>query len=64
MIEQMGLKGARSLKIPGVKEENKNDRELRTDIDQIIDENTYPEDKNIITDEGSRGGVADWKEST
>ena len=43
MFEQMGLKGARSLKIPGVKEENKTHREHRADIDQIIDENEYPE---------------------
>ena len=36
MVEQMGLKGGRSLKIPGVKEEKKTDRELRADIDHII----------------------------
>ena len=33
----MGLKGAKTLKIPGVKEEKKCDRELREDIDMIID---------------------------
>ena len=42
MIEQMGLKGAKQLKIPGVKEEKKSDRELREDIDMIIDKITSP----------------------
>ena len=64
MIEQMGPKGARSLKIPKVTEENKTDRELRADIGQIIDENKYPEENNIITHEGTRGGVDNCKQST
>ena len=42
MIEQMGQKGGRSLKIPGAKEEKKSDRDLQGDIDQIIDENIAP----------------------
>ena len=42
MIEQIGLKGAKLLKIPGVKEEKKSDRELREDIDMITDKNEYP----------------------
>ena len=42
MIEQIGLKGARSLKIPGVKEK-KSDRELSADIDQIIDVSNNPD---------------------
>ena len=42
VIEQMGMKGGRSSTIPGVKEANKNDRELQEDIDQIIDENLHP----------------------
>ena len=48
MIEQMGLKGARSLKIPGVKEEKNIDRELRVVIDHIIDVNNNPDDNNIV----------------
>ena len=40
MIEQMVFKGAKSLKIPGVKEEKKSERELGADIDNIIDDNT------------------------
>ena len=39
MIEQTGLKDARLLRIPGVKEEKKSERELRADIDNIIDQN-------------------------
>ena len=46
-IEQMGLKRAKSLKIPGVKEEKKSERELRADIDHVIDRNNNP-DHNII----------------
>ena len=46
MVEQMGFKGGRPLKIPGVKEEKKNDRELRADIDHIISENNYS-DQNM-----------------
>ena len=64
MIEQMALKDAKSLRIPGVKKEKKTDREVRADIDQIIDENTYPEENNIIRDEGFRGGVDNRREST
>ena len=55
MIEQIGLKGAKSLKIPGVKEEKKTDREPRAVIDHIIYESQYPEENNIIRDEGFRG---------
>ena len=50
MIEQMGLTGAKTLKIPGVKEEKKSVRELREDIDMIIIKNEYPYENNIITD--------------
>ena len=49
------------MNIAGVKNETKNNRELRADIDQIIDENEYPEENNIITDRGFRGGVDNWK---
>ena len=42
MIEQMGPKGAKPLKIPGIREEKKSDRELREDIDMIIEKNGYP----------------------
>ena len=52
MIEQMGLKGVRQLKIPGVKEEKKSDRELCKDIDMIIDKNEFPYENNIIKDTG------------
>ena len=41
MIEQMGLKGGRPLKIAGVKEEKKIDREVRADIDHIISKNKH-----------------------
>ena len=64
MIEQMSLKGARSLKIPGVKEEKKTDRELRADIDQSIDENERSEENNLSTDGGFPGGVDNRREST
>ena len=47
MIELMGLKGARPLKITGFKEEKKTDRELHEDIDHIIAENEYPHE-NVI----------------
>ena len=50
MIEQMGLKGGRSLKIPGVKEEKKTSREPRADIDHILSENEYPEQSMINTE--------------
>ena len=54
----MGFKGARLLKIPGVKEEKKNDRELRADIDHIISENNYSDlnmnsEQNTINTEGA-----------
>ena len=49
MREQMGLKGAKTLKMPGIKEEKKSDRELREDIGMIIDKNEYPYENNIIT---------------
>ena len=45
MIEQMGLKGLKQLKITGIKEEKKSDRELREDIGMIIDKNEYPYEK-------------------
>ena len=48
MIEQMGLKEAKQLKIPGVKEEKKSDRELREDIDMIIDKNECPYENKCI----------------
>lgn len=38
MVEQMGFNGGRPLKIPGVTEEKKIDRELRADINHIISE--------------------------
>ena len=57
MIEQMGLKGGRSLKIPGVKEEKKAGRELRADIDHILSENKYPEESMINTEGVCRGEV-------
>ena len=50
MIEQMGLKWAKQLKIPGVTEEKKSDRELREDIDLIIDKNEYTYQNHIIMD--------------
>ena len=50
MMEQMGLKGAKTLKIPGVKEEKNEDRELREDIDMIIEQNEYPYENKIIKD--------------
>ena len=52
MIEQMGLKGATQLKIPGVKEEKTSDRELREDIDMMINKNEYPYENHIIKDTG------------
>ena len=64
MIEQMGLKGGRSLKIPGVKEEKKTDRELRADIDNILSDNEYPEQNKINTEGGCQRKVDGWKEST
>ena len=42
MVQQVGLKGAKTLKIPGVKDEKKSDKELREDIDMIIDKDEYP----------------------
>ena len=39
VIEQTVPNGARALRIPGVKEEKQSDRDLRADIDNIIDEN-------------------------
>ena len=48
MIEQMGLKEARSLKIPGVKEEKDSGRELRSDMDQIIGTSNNPDQNSII----------------
>ena len=54
MIEQMGQKGAKLLKTPGVKEEKKSDRELREDIDTIIDKNECPYENHIITDAGTQ----------
>ena len=64
LIEQMGLKGGRSMKMPGAKEEKKSDRALREDIDQIIDENIYPHEYNIIKDNGPRVEASIRKEST
>ena len=64
MIEQMGLKGGRSLKIPGVKEEKKTDRELRSDIDNILSDNEYPEQNKVNTEGGFQKEVDGWKEST
>ena len=64
IVEQMGLKGARSLKILGVKDEKKTDRELRADIDHILSENEYPEGSMINTEGGCRGEVDGCKEST
>ena len=63
MIEQIGLKGAKTLKIPGVKEEKKSDRELREDIDMIIDKNEYPYESMIITDIGIQREANDNIES-
>ena len=51
-IEQMGLQGAMILKIPGVREEKKSDRELREVIDMIIDKNEYPHENKTIADTG------------
>ena len=63
MIEQMGLKGAKQLKIPGVKEEKKSVRELRKDIDMIIDKNEYPYENNITKDTGIQREKKEHKES-
>ena len=47
-----------------MKEAKKNERELRADIDQIIDDNHNPYEYNIIKDARLRGEVDDRKEST
>ena len=60
----MGLKGGRSLKMPGVKDEKKTGRELRADSDHILFENKYPEENTINTDGVCRGEVDGWKGST
>ena len=52
MIEEMGLNEAKTLKIPGVKEEKKSVRKLRKDIDMMIDKNQYPYENQIITATG------------
>ena len=52
MIEQLGLKGAKTLKFPGDKEEKNSDRELCEDIDKIIDKNEYRYENHTITDTG------------
>ena len=44
------MKRAKQLKTPGVKEEKMSGRELRKDIDMIIDKNEYPYENKIIKD--------------
>ena len=63
MIEQMWLKGVKQLKIPGVNEEKKSDRELREDIDMIIDKNEYPYENHIIKDTGIQSETNEHIES-
>ena len=52
------------MKIPGVKEEKKTDRELRVDIDHIISENEYPEQSMINTEGVCWKEIDSWKESS
>ena len=40
------------MKIPGIKEEKKSDRELREDIDMIVDKNEYPVENKTIKNIG------------
>ena len=50
MIEQMGSKDAKLLKIPGVKEEKKSERAFRADIGNISDQNNILDRNGTLDD--------------